>query len=339
MFSGKVMDSTKELRLNNKLDENTFTVTMAWNDVTESELNCTQKDLNLELVDGNNKVLHSSELIQNGQGPVAGDSADRRSCYARESFSVKGLERGIYKLRVTAKSSNFAERDSFKVIITDDRPESLEFLDKTTGFEIMPPADNESVVTIGDKSLLSSIGPTADGRIKPDFIIENSKVSFSNGNLTQGSSNAAAMFAGSIAVLKSHNEALSTTGLLDYASSLRVNYVLPMGLIESTMIPQWIQKYIPANGLLRIHPVTGRGMIFSIEDPLQLPFIRPFNLRRLRADDIIACNEFLTFCQVYPRSQDSYIRPPLIEFRTMVKEGNGSAPGIWNNIQAVLSKI
>ena len=335
VYSGGVTGSLMKFRLQNKLDENNFTVTLVWNDFTNNESDCTSKDLNLEILDLNNNVVQVSELIQQGQAPDLRNPADTRSCHARESISVKALERGEYQIRVVAKTTNFGSQDKFKVMISDDRPESLEFTDHTVGYEILPPADNENVITVGDQSSLSSVGPTSDGRIKPDFLIANTKVSFTNGNLTFGSSNAAAMLAGSLATIMSHKSGITSKALFSYAQSLRQSYAIPGGLVTAP-VPYWIQNYVPAGGLVRFHPTTGRAIIFSKEAPLSLPQISRFNLRLIRHDDIVACDEFLVSCGLYPQTQDLYLRPPLVEFRQYLKGSNGGRPGVWSDSQQIL---
>ena len=332
VHTGKGTATGNTFRVKNKIDENSFSVTLAWNNFGDREQDCAVKDLDLEVLDHSQKVIFSSRLVQSGQAPDPKDPQDPRSCYARESVAVNSLERGDYVVRVTSKGGRTSEADLYKVIINDERPESLEFPDHSVGFEIMPPADNRSVITVGDQSVLSSVGPTIDGRIKPDFTVENSKVSFTNGNLTQGSSNAAAMVAGSLAVMKSLKPKLASKHILNFAQTLREQAGIPNGLITPGQVPQWITKYIPEGGFVRLHPTTGRAIIFSKDSPVEISFIKRFNLRMILPDDIVACNEFLSFCGLYPRSQDAYLAPPLIEFR----QANLSTPGVWKNAETIL---
>lgn len=339
VYSGNVHPTARVFKLKNRIDENSFTLTLAWNNFGDSELDCAVKDLDFELLDSRDTVVDASRLVQKGQSPDPQDPKDPRSCYARETISAKGLERGEYKIRVFPKTSNFGYQDKFKVIITDDRPESIEFTDRTAGEEIMPPADNAKVITIGDQSALSSRGPTIDGRIKPDFLIEKSQVAFTNGNLTQGSSNAAAMMAGTVAVMKSLNKSLSARQLLAYAESARQQYLIPNGLITPTSVPAWAQRYVPVGGTVRLHPVNGRAIIFMREHPLDHPRVSGFHLNLLREDDIVACTEYLTSCGVYPRTQDSTIGPPLIEFRSFLRGSNGSTPSYWKSVETIFSRL
>jgi hypothetical protein len=94
---------------------------------------------------------------------------------------------------------------------------SLDFVDASNAGEIFPPADNPGVITVGDATRSSGTGAIENGRVKPDIILENSTAPFSNGEETAGSSNAAAYFAGIVAVLKAAQPNLATRHLLALA--------------------------------------------------------------------------------------------------------------------------
>ncbi len=78
----------------------------------------------------------------------------------------------------------------------------MTLLDASNRAELYPPADHTAVFTVGDAGPASSVGPTLDGRIKPDAVLLDSRVDFTDGMITAGSSNAAAELAGIAAVLK-----------------------------------------------------------------------------------------------------------------------------------------
>src|SRR5262245_26740394 len=82
------------------------------------------------------------------------------------------------------------------------------------GGELYPPADHPLVLTVGDSPPASSVGPTADGRTKPDAVLEDSRAFFSDGQVTSGSSNAAAYLTGVVAVMKAAEPRLRTRHLL-----------------------------------------------------------------------------------------------------------------------------
>ena len=49
-----------------------------------------------------------------------------------------------------------------------------------TKVEIYPPADHPGVLTVGDTGRASAVGPTADGRTKPDVVLDVSAARFTN---------------------------------------------------------------------------------------------------------------------------------------------------------------
>jgi hypothetical protein len=73
------------------------------------------------------------------------------------------------------------------------------------------------VLTVGDTQPDSAVGPTTDHRRKPDILLEDSRASFTNGDMTYGASNAAAYFAGVVTLLKAAEPDLRTRHLLWFA--------------------------------------------------------------------------------------------------------------------------
>jgi len=90
--------------------------------------------------------------------------------------------------------------------------------------KIVPPADGDSVIAVGGVSpsgeinSFSSRGPTADGRIKPDFCAQGSSVRVANMGggygYTQGTSYSAPLIAGGIALLLEADNSLSLSDIL-----------------------------------------------------------------------------------------------------------------------------
>jgi hypothetical protein len=93
----------------------------------------------------------------------------------------------------------------------------VEFVDASREGELFPPADHPQVLTVGAADPTSSIGPTEDRRVKPDLLLSDAEVFFSDGTLLAGSSVAAADFAGIVAVLKAAEPDLAPGHLLDLA--------------------------------------------------------------------------------------------------------------------------
>jgi hypothetical protein len=214
------------LRFRNLLDENTVTVTLTWNDYRRQEDAGTLKDLDLYVEDDRGRRLGTSELTQVSGDKEAGPGQSRNP---RERVILPDLAAAPgrdYRIRVRARSANFTASDRLRVLVTASRdapfrdPQTgkltrpLQFLDASEHGEIYPPADHDGVITVGDAGRESSVGPTADGRVKPDVVLDSSQALFSNGEETAGSSNAAAYFAGVAAVLKAAQPGLTTAHLL-----------------------------------------------------------------------------------------------------------------------------
>ncbi|QEL20704.1 S8 family serine peptidase [Limnoglobus roseus] len=221
------------LRLANRLDENAVTVTLTWNDYRDAEDAGTDKDLDLVVEDWLGRVVGESTLRQvpAGRAAAAGETKNPRERLAFAELPAKpaGEE---YRIRVRAKSSNFGPRDRIRILVSSGRPAPVtdpatgkvvipvELLDASTGGEIYPPADHAGVLAVGDATPQSAVGPTADGRSKPDVVIDDSVARFSNGDESVGSSNAAAYFAGIAAVLRAGEPGLTAGHLRDWVRRL-----------------------------------------------------------------------------------------------------------------------
>jgi hypothetical protein len=216
------------LRFRNRVDENTVTVTLTWNDYREQEDAGTDKDLDLYVEDPAGRLIGSSTKTQVPGDREPGADETRNP---RERVVLTDLPANLdfnYRIRVRARSHNFTWDDRVRVLVTSSREsyvdpatntpdEAVKFFDATGKQELYPPADNPLVLTVGDSSPVSSVGPTADHRVKPDVILEDSRAFFSDGEVSSGSSNAAAYFAGVVALLKAAEPGLQTRHLLGLA--------------------------------------------------------------------------------------------------------------------------
>jgi hypothetical protein len=216
------------LRFRNRLDENTVTVTLTWNDYREQEDAGTAKDLDLVVEDAQGRRLGAAEKRQVAGGKEATEEESRNP---RERVVLPDLaadSERAYRIRVKAAGGTFTAADRLRVLVTASREgfvdpktnapaDAIEFLDASRRNEIYPPADNPLVLTVGDGSPLSAVGPTADHRVKPDVVLEDSRAAFTNGEVTFGASNAAAYFAGVVTVLKAAQPNLRTRHLLALA--------------------------------------------------------------------------------------------------------------------------
>ncbi len=220
------------LRFRNRVDENTVTVTLIWNDYRGEEDAGTGKDLDLFVEDWAGRRVGSGDKAQVRDAHAAGPDESRNP---RERVVLTNLPANpdradsCYRIRVRARSGHFTADDRIRILLTASREtfvapgrdaptDAVEFLDATGQEELFPPADNPMVVTVGDNGPGSSVGPTADRRVKPDLVLEDSRAFFTDGQVSYGSSNAAAYFAGVVAVLKAAEPGLSTRHLLKLAS-------------------------------------------------------------------------------------------------------------------------
>ncbi len=220
------------LRFVNRLDENTVTVTLTWNDYREEEDAGTNKDLDLYIEDWAGRRVGVGDKTQVSGDRITGPNESRNP---RERVVLTNLAASpeiasdpdyTYRIRIKAKRGVFAASDRVRILLTaarevylpasGDRPRAaVEFLDATGEGEVYPPADHPLVLTVGDTDPSSSVGPTADRRIKPDAVLEDSRAFFTDGDISAGSSNAAAYVAGvRVTVLKAAEPGLRPRHLL-----------------------------------------------------------------------------------------------------------------------------
>ncbi len=235
------------LRFRNHLDENTVSITLTWNDYRDDEDAGTDKDLDLFVEDWAGRPVASSEKIQVAREGAIGANESRNP---RERIVLTDLaaDPGLtgdpnycYRIRIKAKGGKFGADDRVRVLVSAARPwylppgattprDAVDFLDASGDGELYPPADHPTVVTVGDSSPDSSLGPTLDHRPKPDVIFEDSRAFFTDGEVSAGSSNAAAYLAGIVAVLKAVEPRLGPAELLYLA---RCGPTVPRSRIRS----------------------------------------------------------------------------------------------------------
>ncbi len=216
------------LRFRNLLDENTVTVTLTWNDYRDQEDAGTEKDLDLFVEDAAGKRVGSSEKTQITGAKTAGPEESRNPRERVVLADLPAQPNKDYRIRIKAKKGNFTDQDYIRVLVAGSRAgiidrqtnqpvDGVQFLDASGQGEIYPPADNAQVLAVGDGDALSAVGPTADHRVKPDIVIDDSRAYFTNGEVTVGASNAAAFFAGAVAMMKAAEPGLRTRHLLWFA--------------------------------------------------------------------------------------------------------------------------
>jgi hypothetical protein len=216
------------LRFRNLLDENTIAITLTWNDYREQEDAGTDKDLDLYVEDWQGKRVAASEKTQVPAGKIAGPEETRNP---RERIVLTDLPASAdqdYRIRIRVKKGKFSSADQIRVLLsprreayfdpqTNTSTPAVRFIDASGKGEIFPPADNPLVLTVGEIGPTCARGPTADHRVKPDVILPDSRALFTNGEMTLGTSNSAAYFAGVAALLKAAEPGLRTRHLLWFA--------------------------------------------------------------------------------------------------------------------------
>lgn len=227
-FAGR----TSALRVRNRLDENPLTLTLTWTDYREQEDAGTDKDLDLFVEDVTGRVLAQSTLTQVvGRVAGAGETANPRERLVLSAgpATPPGWE---YRVRVRWKTGTFRVGDRLRLHVASARQSPLpdpktgqpvapvELLDATRRHEIYPPADHPGVLTVGDDNPASAVGPTTDGRPKPDVNFGLSVARFTSGEETAGTSNAAAYFAGVLTVLKANCPRLTTAQVREWVRRL-----------------------------------------------------------------------------------------------------------------------
>lgn len=260
------------LRFTNRFDENTVTITLTWNDYRDTEDAGTDKDLDLFVEDAKGRVVGSSQLKQIAAGPVKdGETKNPRERLVLADLPAvpAGQE---YRIRVKAKTTNFTAKDRLRIQVSSLRStpftdptsgkltEPVEFLDATKGAEIYPPADHNGVLTVGDTAKACSVGPTADSRVKPDVIIEDSMARFSNGEESGGSSNAAAYFAGVVAVLKSQEPGLTHAHLRAWVRKLDGFQTVRVNAPPQPIFPKELKPVPPPQGIIPLSPNEQRAL-------------------------------------------------------------------------------
>lgn len=222
-FAGRPDPSV--LRFRNRLDENSVTITLTWNDYRDVEDAGTQKDLDIYVENDKGERVGASELVQ-VSGKVAGQGETRNP---RERIQLNDLPAGEYRIKIRTKTPQlWTTDDRLRLLIVATRDEAADpktgetldgvpFIDSNGKGEIYPPADNPLVISVGDTTLASSTGATADHRRKPDVIIDDARATFTNGLTSTGASNAAAYFAGVLVLMKAVEPRLTTSDLLVFA--------------------------------------------------------------------------------------------------------------------------
>ena len=178
-----------------------------------------------------------------------------------------------YRIRVRSRRGRFSTADRIRILLTPSRDtyvpaggvgpeEAVTFVDASNEGEIYPPADDPNVLTVGEAGPSSSVGPTLDGRAKPDVVVEDSRAYFTDGQVTYGSSNAAAYLAGVAAILRAAEPALLPGHLIQLArecAPIKVDPAAPKSGVRPTNPPRPVLRAWKAPTRARLAQVVRGG--------------------------------------------------------------------------------
>lgn len=203
VYNGPIKNETL-LRFRSNYASNPVNISVAWSGKPGSD-----RDLDFEIIAAD-KNKRAVSVTNYAQGPATeGDPRPKGSILA-ESANVT-LQRNdpkdendLYYIRVVKRGGNFNDDDTMQVTITPNRPldgQPIVFLDKTGKQEVNSPGTSQNSITTADASPQSALGPTKDGRTKPELLSRTSAVQFANGDYVSGSTRANDLIAGGAMVV------------------------------------------------------------------------------------------------------------------------------------------
>lgn len=217
-------DADQTVRFTVPQDGTPVKIVLAWNDFRDSKDYRTEQDLDLILTDDQGQEKMSSKLVQSGS---RGTDAEDYSAHAREIIQTQ-LKRGVYRLRVDAKTQNFVSTSRLRLTVDGN---GVRMFSGTPSDSLPIPADNPSVITIGASDVGYSCKNAAEvvGQRKPDLSLK-SYVQFNDGTGHHGTSAATAMAVGALAAYQSAWGKLDRSGvisLLQRGTFQAQNFKLP----------------------------------------------------------------------------------------------------------------
>jgi hypothetical protein len=199
-------------------------IVLAWNDFRDTKEHRTEQDLDLILSDDQGREKMTSKLVQSGSRDT---EAENYSAHAREIIQTQ-LKRGVYRLRVAAKTQNFNANSRLRLTVDGN---GVRMFSATTSDSLPVPADNPDVLAIGANDVNYS-GKNAEvevGKRKPELALK-SYVSFNDGIGHHGTSAATAIAVGSLAAYQSAWGKLDRAGVITLLQRGRFsspNFTLP----------------------------------------------------------------------------------------------------------------
>jgi hypothetical protein len=275
-------------------------IVLSWNDFKNDVDPGTNKDLDIAITDDLLNIQQNSSLQQSADPNEARPGFSK---YPREIITAE-LKVGTYYLRIKNRSKNFTAKDRLRIAVDG---ENITMPSHSQNESVLNPADNPSVITVGaSDSDRSSVSTKMD---KPDIMAPSSMIL--NGSEFRGSSNATAVVAAGIALLKATSSNYkSVDQILNRISrnfdwdqrGLSMQYFgfapTAQGCFQSR---EWSEapdniKMVVANGGVLVE-TTAQVRLMVPFDPIKLA---P-DLQRRQANDMVVSNSDLTY-EVYPRN-------------------------------------
>lgn len=210
----------------NRFDDQSFNITLTWNDFRSDSNYATRKDLDFAVYSARSPYPLPDGVANKQQlGKQPKTAGTIISGNAFETLSIRLPERGTYFIKIFDRSKNFDARDQFRLQIDSENPEALNFISKNRIHEITAPADRSDVIAVGVPSAFSSIRLQQGQLIKPDVILDFKKTDFrfnySDSFSTElDTSSATAVMAGIVANLMAADHDFSNQKILSYMHGL-----------------------------------------------------------------------------------------------------------------------
>lgn len=194
-------EAQNTLIFENRLDDQSFKIVLSWSDFTDDVGYATKKDLDFEVfaLDPNGRLAQSLGTAANKQiGKHPKETGTGYSGNAFESLDLSLPDRGTYAIKIYDRSRNFDGRDRWQIQIEASNPEALNFISHNRLNELLAPADNESVISVGVEGDFSAMRLLPGTKAKPDIIVKaNLGFIFSDGaKRGMDTSSAAALYGG-----------------------------------------------------------------------------------------------------------------------------------------------
>ncbi|MBI3295616.1 MAG: hypothetical protein HYZ71_12900 [Deltaproteobacteria bacterium] len=213
----------KYLRFRNRVDDNTVTVSVAWNAYGSGfKWRGTEKSLKLSVIQPDGKEIAAEVKHVVGE-PKAGEDIHPRQTLTLPHLKAFGGRDYLISLQIIGGDFN-PRTDTVRVTLASSASadestseQDIDFLDRTEDNELGTAAV-ASGITVGDFSKHSAKGAPFSG--KPEVLLDRREIMFTNLRGATGTSFSTAILGGIATVLKSHNQNLTQRDLLSFRSSV-----------------------------------------------------------------------------------------------------------------------